>query len=104
VLAHTWEYRHPSPQKIAERAAASTAAGEDKVTLDMTSRSLGLVVVPGNHIVKIEVEEFLSQLRGQSAYPTKTVSRSRSGSSTTMQRGDTPSGPSGNATQETLVI
>lgn len=29
----------------------------------MTSRYLGLVVVPGKHIVKIEVEEFASQLR-----------------------------------------
>ncbi len=28
----------------------------------MTSRYLGLVVVPGKHIVKIEVEEFLSQM------------------------------------------
>jgi hypothetical protein len=31
--------------------------------LDMTSRFLGLVVVPGEYIVKIEVEEFISQLR-----------------------------------------
>ena len=64
MLAHTFEYRHPSPQKIAEKATESAVAGKDKVTLDMTCRSLGLVVVPGKHIVKIEVEEFLSQLRG----------------------------------------
>jgi len=62
VLAHTYEYRHPSPRKVAE-AAESAAAGSDKVTLGMTSRCLGLVVVPGKYIVKIEVEEFLSQLR-----------------------------------------
>lgn len=29
----------------------------------MTSRYLGLVVVPGQHIVKIEVEEFASQVK-----------------------------------------
>lgn len=31
----------------------------------MTSRYLGLVVVPGEYIVKIEVEEFVSQLKGK---------------------------------------
>ena len=30
--------------------------------MDMTSRYLGLVVVPGQHIVRIEVEEFASQM------------------------------------------
>jgi hypothetical protein len=38
------------------------------VKVDMTSRYLGLVVVPGEHIVKIEVEEFASQMRGQNPY------------------------------------
>lgn len=32
------------------------------VALDMTPRYLGLVVVPGTHIVKIQVEKFSSQL------------------------------------------
>jgi hypothetical protein len=31
--------------------------------MDMTSRYLGLVVVPGRHIVKIEAEEFVSQMK-----------------------------------------
>jgi hypothetical protein len=31
----------------------------------MASRYLGLVVVPGEHITKIEVEEFASQMRGK---------------------------------------
>jgi N-alpha-acetyltransferase 38, NatC auxiliary subunit len=31
----------------------------------MTPRYLGLIVVPGKYIVKIEVEEFASQIRGQ---------------------------------------
>jgi len=35
------------------------------VTMDMTSRFLGLVVVPGEHIVNIEVEEFESQIKGR---------------------------------------
>jgi hypothetical protein len=30
----------------------------------MTSRYLGLVVVPGEYILKIEVEEFTSQRKG----------------------------------------
>jgi N-alpha-acetyltransferase 38, NatC auxiliary subunit len=29
----------------------------------MTARYLGLVVVPGRHIVRVEVEEFASQLK-----------------------------------------
>jgi hypothetical protein len=37
--------------------------------MDMTSRYLGLVVVPGEHVVKIEVEEFISQVKnGQSKW------------------------------------
>lgn len=32
----------------------------------MTSRYLGLVVVPGEYVVKIEVEEFASQMKGKS--------------------------------------
>jgi hypothetical protein len=38
------------------------------VKLDMQARYLGLVVVPGEHIVKIEVEEFASQLKGSNPY------------------------------------
>lgn len=30
--------------------------------MSMTSRYLGLVVVPGGHVVKVEVEEFASQM------------------------------------------
>jgi hypothetical protein len=35
------------------------------VTLDLTSRYMGLVVVPGEYISRIEVEEFESQVRGK---------------------------------------
>jgi N-alpha-acetyltransferase 38, NatC auxiliary subunit len=37
------------------------------VTLDMTSRYMGLVVVPGEYIERIEVEEFESQIKGRMA-------------------------------------
>ncbi|OLN84375.1 N-alpha-acetyltransferase 38-B, NatC auxiliary subunit [Colletotrichum chlorophyti] len=67
VLAHTYEYRQPSAQQRQE-AAMSAAARTGSVTMDMTSRYLGLVVVPGQYIVKIEVEEFASQIRGQNPY------------------------------------
>ncbi|KAK4451569.1 hypothetical protein QBC34DRAFT_400126 [Podospora aff. communis PSN243] len=60
ILKHTYEYRHPSLQRQAEEIAAS---GVSTVKMDMTSRYLGLVVVPGRHIVKIEAEEFVSQMR-----------------------------------------
>lgn len=65
VLAHTYEYRPPSTQKLAE-ATTAQAAEAGTVKLDMTSRYLGLVVVPGKYIVKMEVEEFASQM-GQDA-------------------------------------
>ncbi|KAF3057378.1 N-alpha-acetyltransferase 38-A, NatC auxiliary subunit [Daldinia childiae] len=66
VLSLTYEYREPSQQKLAEAKAASSSSSADKVALDMTSRYLGLVVVPGEHIVKIEVEEFSSQAKSRS--------------------------------------
>ncbi|KXX81911.1 N-alpha-acetyltransferase 38, NatC auxiliary subunit [Madurella mycetomatis] len=66
VLQHTYEYRHPTAQQISEAAAGGSDPGNTgKVKLDMTSRYLGLVVVPGRYIVRIEVEEFASQRRGQ---------------------------------------
>jgi hypothetical protein len=59
VLANTYEYRQPSH---------SRRQGPDGVAVqDMTSRYLGLVVVPGHHIVRMELEEFASQVRGWQA-------------------------------------
>ncbi|OTB04498.1 hypothetical protein M426DRAFT_320856 [Hypoxylon sp. CI-4A] len=66
VLSLTYEYRQPSEQKLAEAAAAASSSGSAKVTAEMTSRYLGLVVVPGEHIVKMEVEEFASQAKSRS--------------------------------------
>lgn len=69
VLAHTYEYRPPSTQKRAEAAAAAQTAEAGTVKLDMTSRYLGLVVVPGKYIVKMEVEEFASQMKQAAVQP-----------------------------------
>ncbi|KAH8803238.1 LSM domain-containing protein [Xylogone sp. PMI_703] len=58
ILSHTFEYRMPPPNK----ASKLLEQGNDKVVIDMTNRYMGLVVVPGEHIVKIELEEFESQV------------------------------------------
>lgn len=62
VLAYTYEYRQPSSQQRA-KAAENTDPSAKAVTLEMTHRYLGLVVVPGEYIVKIEKEEFASQIK-----------------------------------------
>ncbi|KAJ8132859.1 hypothetical protein O1611_g765 [Lasiodiplodia mahajangana] len=68
VLSLTYEYRQPSQQKLTEAAAAATSTNSQTVKVDMTSRYLGLVVIPGEHIVKMEVEEFASQIKGRSIW------------------------------------
>ena len=46
------------PSEKAKREALQRAeAGQGTGRADMTSRFVGLVVVPGKHIVKLEVEE-----------------------------------------------
>jgi hypothetical protein len=63
ILAETYEYRHPSSCAIREAAATITNysevldAGKDQFKVNMTSRLIGLVVVPGQHITRIELEE-----------------------------------------------
>lgn len=57
ILAMTHEYRQPSPSDIklaAERHEREGKAGNVKV--DMKKRFVGLVVVPGQYITKMEVE------------------------------------------------
>ncbi len=61
ILQHTYEYRQPSAQKLAEMAEMEASGG--KIRMEMVSRYLGLVVVPGKYIAKVEVEEFASQMR-----------------------------------------
>jgi hypothetical protein len=65
VLAQTYEYREPTARQRDEalRQAGQGQGQGGKVSLDMTSRFLGLVVVPGQCITKMEVEEFASQMR-----------------------------------------
>lgn len=62
VLAHTYEYRQPSLQQRA-KAAENTDPSSSTVKMEMIHRYLGLVVVPGEHIVKIEKEDFASQMK-----------------------------------------
>ncbi|OJJ02444.1 hypothetical protein ASPVEDRAFT_132177 [Aspergillus versicolor CBS 583.65] len=62
ILANTHEYRHPTPAAVRDAAAALNTAPESpeesqKLKLNMTSRFIGLVVVPGQHITSIELEE-----------------------------------------------
>jgi N-alpha-acetyltransferase 38, NatC auxiliary subunit len=65
ILANTFEYRLPSQTAVQAAAAAETASSSDagKFKMDMTSRFIGLVVVPGQHITKIEVEENPFEIR-----------------------------------------
>lgn len=62
VLAHTYEYRQPSPEQRAKAAAASNADATT-IKMELTHRYLGLVVVPGEHIARIEKEDFASQVK-----------------------------------------
>ncbi|KAM7206623.1 hypothetical protein V8F33_000266 [Rhypophila sp. PSN 637] len=78
ILQYTYEYRYPSQSTIAAAAAASSSSTPststaklpetgNTVRVDMNSRYLGLVSVPGKYITKIEVEEFASQVRNHQA-------------------------------------
>ncbi|KAK3489509.1 uncharacterized protein B0T23DRAFT_203273 [Neurospora hispaniola] len=53
-----------TPQEAYE-SATSTSSSSGKVKVDLTSRHLGLVVIPGQYITKIELEEFASQVRAR---------------------------------------
>ncbi|KAL4936414.1 hypothetical protein BDV06DRAFT_93531 [Aspergillus oleicola] len=74
ILANTHEYRYPTTAAVRDaalkvEAAASEADKEiqaqtqnlvketQNLKLNMTSRFIGLVVVPGQHITSIELEE-----------------------------------------------
>jgi N-alpha-acetyltransferase 38, NatC auxiliary subunit len=56
ILAKTYEYR-VSTENAKKEAVERQQAGEGAGKANMTSRFLGLVVVPGQHITKLEVEE-----------------------------------------------
>ncbi|KAJ5174947.1 uncharacterized protein N7482_000824 [Penicillium canariense] len=63
ILANSFEYRLPTTSAIQEAAAKETESwdktSETKsatVKVNMTSRLIGLIVIPGHHITKIELE------------------------------------------------
>jgi small nuclear ribonucleoprotein (snRNP)-like protein len=58
ILSMTHEYRQPSTQDIQLAAQRHERAGKSgNVKVDMKKRFVGLVVVPGRYISRIEVEE-----------------------------------------------
>jgi small nuclear ribonucleoprotein (snRNP)-like protein len=59
ILAMTQEYRQPSEAEIAKAAERHVSAGgRGNVKVDMKKRFVGLVVVPGQHITKIELDRW----------------------------------------------
>ncbi|KAJ5684431.1 Ribonucleoprotein LSM domain eukaryotic/archaea-type [Penicillium maclennaniae] len=63
ILSNSFEYRFPTPSAI-EAAAAKETESWDKtsenksatVKVNMTNRLIGLIVIPGIYITKIELE------------------------------------------------
>ncbi|KAF2689010.1 hypothetical protein K458DRAFT_413338 [Lentithecium fluviatile CBS 122367] len=54
ILALTYEYRSPSAEVIRK---AIEASGNPSAPVNWNSRYVGLVVIPGEHVRKIEFEE-----------------------------------------------
>ncbi|GAB1216488.1 hypothetical protein ATERTT37_005704 [Aspergillus terreus] len=74
ILGGTYEYRYPTPSAVRDAAAdaakdpeSSAGAPPTNVQVNMTSRFIGLVVIPGQHITKIELEETPQQARVRDA-------------------------------------
>ncbi|OKL64601.1 hypothetical protein UA08_00110 [Talaromyces atroroseus] len=63
ILANTFEYRLPSQSALQAAAESASPSDAGKFKMDMTSRFIGVVVVPGQHITKIEVEENPFEIR-----------------------------------------
>lgn len=68
ILANTFEYRYPSSAAVEGVASGANAqeTSSDKpqnIKVDMASRLIGLVVIPGQHITKIELEETAEQAK-----------------------------------------
>ena len=60
ILAQSFEYRQPSLDAIkaaSEEIPTSNSTFTSNLKVDMTSRFLGLIVVPGQYITKIELED-----------------------------------------------
>ena len=56
ILGNSFEYRMPS-KAAQQKAVTETTATGKTAKANMTSRFVGLIVVPGHQIVKVEVEE-----------------------------------------------
>lgn len=56
ILGNAFEYRMPS-KTAAEKAIAEAVATGKPARADMTSRFVGLIVIPGKQITKMELEE-----------------------------------------------
>ncbi|KAJ5735406.1 Ribonucleoprotein LSM domain eukaryotic/archaea-type [Penicillium malachiteum] len=63
ILANSYEYRLPTPSAVQAAAAKEAESWENNaaaksatVKVNMTHRFIGLIVVPGRHITKIELE------------------------------------------------
>lgn len=54
ILGQSFEYRLPTAKALETASPSLPGSG---LKMDMTSRYLGLIVVPGHHITKIEIEE-----------------------------------------------
>lgn len=60
ILAMTHEYRQPTQSDMEIAAARHEKEGrEGNVKVDMKKRFVGLVVVPGQYITKIELESYV---------------------------------------------
>ncbi|WEW59658.1 hypothetical protein PRK78_005137 [Emydomyces testavorans] len=57
ILANTYEYRHPTAAALVASSCPQGSENERVVKANMTSRFIGLVVVPGRHITKIELDD-----------------------------------------------
>jgi N-alpha-acetyltransferase 38, NatC auxiliary subunit len=64
ILSNAFEYRAPSKQAEAHTLEQVQQTGEPTKG-DMTSRFIGLIVVPKHQIIKIELEERRSEILGQ---------------------------------------
>ena len=57
ILSQTYEYRPPTNKALKKAASEDgSASSTTALKVDMTSRFLGLIVVPGKHIDKIVAE------------------------------------------------
>lgn len=74
ILSNTYEYRWPAPSAVKEVASGandpennSGTADSQNIKVNMTSRLIGLVVIPGQHITRIELEETPEQVKVREA-------------------------------------